>query len=413
MTKQQLNIGLFGFGCVGYGLYQVLEKTSGIQARIKKVCIKHPEKTRPVDAPFFTVDAAEILQDPEINIIVELTDDADAAFIIVKQALQNGKAVVTANKKMVSEHFAELIELQNQYQVPVLYEAAACASIPIIRNLEEYYDNDTLSLIAGIVNGSTNYILSRALNEGLSFDETLSIAQSLGYAESDPSLDVDAWDAAYKLQILCAHAFGLVLSAKDIVRVGIRSVGEAEFQYAREKKLKIKLLAKAFKNGENSVSAFVIPSFVSSDSPLYSVDDVFNGVLTETAFADRQFFSGKGAGAYPTASAVLSDISALSYRYQYEYKKLNREQIPGFETDVLLNVYIRVPIELSQIAHSVFHQVKEIHQEESGVYFTGLANLRFVGDFTKSFPEASVLILEAISEKKEDRLVAGLQVESI
>ena len=413
MTKQQLNIGLFGFGCVGYGLYQVLEKTSGIQARIKKVCIKHPEKTRPVDAPFFTVDAAEILQDPEINIIVELTDDADAAFIIVKLALQNGKAVVTANKKMVSEHFAELIELQNQYQVPVLYEAAACASIPIIRNLEEYYDNDTLSLIAGIVNGSTNYILSRALNEGLSFDETLSIAQSLGYAESDPSLDVDAWDAAYKLQILCAHAFGLVLSAKDIVRVGIRSVGEAEFQYAREKKLKIKLLAKAFKNGENSVSAFVIPSFVSSDSPLYSVDDVFNGVLTETAFADRQFFSGKGAGAYPTASAVLSDISALSYRYQYEYKKLNREQIPGFETDVLLNVYIRVPIELSQIAHSVFHQVKEIHQEETGVYFTGLANLRFVGDFTKNFPEASVLILEAISEKKEDRLVAGLQVESI
>lgn len=413
MTKQQLNIGLFGFGCVGYGLYQVLEQTSGIQARIKKVCIKHPEKSRPVDAPFFTVDAAEILQDPEINIIVELTDDADAAFIIVKQALQNGKAVVTANKKMVSEHFAELIELQNQYQVPVLYEAAACASIPIIRNLEEYYDNDTLSLIAGIVNGSTNYILSRALNEGLSFDETLSIAQSLGYAESDPSLDVDAWDAAYKLQILCAHAFGLVLSAKDIVRVGIRSVGEAEFQYAREKKLKIKLLAKAFKNGENSVSAFVIPSFVSSDSPLYSVDDVFNGVLTETAFADRQFFSGKGAGAYPTASAVLSDISALSYRYQYEYKKLNREQIPDFETDVLLNVYIRVPIELSQIAHSVFHQVKEIHQEETGVYFTGLANLRFVGDFTKNFPEASVLILEAISEKKEDRLVAGLQVESI
>lgn len=115
----------------------------------------------------------------------------------------------------------------------------------------------------------------------------------MGYAESDPSLDVDAWDAAYKLQILCAHAFGLVLSAKDIVRVGIRSVGEAEFQYAREKKLKIKLLAKAFKNGENSVSAFVIPSFVSSDSPLYSVDDVFNGVLTETAFADRQFFLGR------------------------------------------------------------------------------------------------------------------------
>ncbi|MFM6984787.1 MAG: homoserine dehydrogenase, partial [Chitinophagaceae bacterium] len=249
--------------------------------------------------------------------------------------------------------------------------------------------------------------------EGLSFDKALQIAQSLGYAESNPSLDVDAWDAAYKLQILCAHAFGLILDARDIVRVGIRSVGEAEFQYAREKKLKIKLLAKAFKSSDSAISAFVIPAFVASDSPLYSVDDVFNGVLTETAFADRQFFSGKGAGAYPTASAVLSDISALSYRYQYEYKKINREQVPEFETDVLLNVYIRVPIELSQIAHSVFHQIREIHQEETGVYFTGLANLRFVGDFSRNFPEASVLILDSVSEKKDEVQLAGLKVESI
>jgi homoserine dehydrogenase len=413
MNKQELNIGLFGFGCVGYGLYQVLGKTSGIQASIKKVCIKHPEKSRPVKESFFTVNPSDILDDPSINIVVELTDDADAAFAIVKQALERGKAVVTANKKMVSEHFAELIQLQKLYNVPVLYEAAACASIPIIRNLEEYYDNDTLSLITGIVNGSTNYILSRALNEGLSFDNALQIAQSLGYAESNPSLDVDAWDAAYKLQILCAHAFGVVLDAKDIARIGIRSIGEAEFQYAREKNYKIKLLAKAFKSSETSISAFVMPTFVSSESPLFGVDDVFNGVLTETAFADRQFFSGKGAGAYPTASAVLSDISALSYKYQYEYKKINRVEVPDFTTDVLIEAYIRVPLELVGIALSVFDEIHERHQDIKGAYLIGLANLRFLNDFVRNFPEASVVVLNTLSESVKVFDLPKLQAEQV
>ncbi len=394
MNKQTLNIGLFGFGCVGYGLYQVLNKTNGVQARIKKVCIKNPQKVRPVSDVDFTITASELIDDPEITIIVELTDDADAAFEIVKAALKQGKGVVTANKKMVSEHFAELLDLQKQYQLPVLYEAAACASIPIIRNLEEYYDNDTLSRIEGIVNGSTNFILSKALNEGLDFGETLSIAQSLGYAESNPSLDVDGFDAAYKLQILCAHAFGLLISASDITRIGIRSIGQEEFRYAREKGFKIKLVAQAFKTSEQSIAAFVIPKFVSAQSPLFGVDDVYNGVITETAFADRQFFSGKGAGAYPTASAVLSDISALSYNYRYEYKKIHNANATELDTDFRLQVYVRVPLELGKIAHSVFDSIDVLQQDKKGICITGLASLQRLQELSGNFQEAAIVLCD-------------------
>ncbi len=394
MKKQTLTIGLFGFGCVGYGLYQVLGKTSGIQASIKKVCVKHAHKSRPVQDQFFTVDSNEVLQDPDINIIVELTDDADAAFQIVKTALQNGKAVVTANKKMVSEHFAELMALQEQYQLPVLYEAAACASIPIIRNLEEYYDNDTLGRIEGIVNGSTNFMLSKAQDEDLDFGETLSIAQALGYAESNPSLDVDGYDAAYKLQILCAHAFGLIINAKDIARIGIRAIGKEEFRYAREKGYKVKLVAQAYKTSENAIAALVLPTFVNEQSPLFRVDDVYNGVITETSFADRQFFLGKGAGAYPTASAVLSDISALSYNYGYEYKKLHNAGVESLDLESVLPVYVRVPYELAKIAHSVFDSVDVIQQDKKGVCLTGLAKVRNVCELSGNFPEAAIVLLE-------------------
>ncbi|MBL0913388.1 MAG: homoserine dehydrogenase, partial [Bacteroidia bacterium] len=158
MSRKNVTIGLFGFGCVGLGLYEVLQKTPGLRARVKKIGIKHPEKPRPLAAEYFTTNPGEILDDAEINVVVELIDDADAAFEIVRTALQKGKAVVTANKKMLAEHFSELLELQRIHNVPLLYEAACCASIPIIRNLEEYYDNDLLDSVEGIVNGSTNYI---------------------------------------------------------------------------------------------------------------------------------------------------------------------------------------------------------------------------------------------------------------
>jgi homoserine dehydrogenase len=360
MQRKKLNIGLFGFGCVGYGLYEVLEKTPTLQTSIKKICVKHTEKERVIPKDHFTFDKYELLNDDDINVIVELIDDADAAFEIVSYALKHGKAVVTANKKMLAEHLEELLSLQAKYNVPLLYEAACCASIPIIRNLEEYYDNDLLESIEGIINGSTNYILTKTSDEGIGYSEALANAQELGYAESNPILDTGGYDAKYKLIILILHAFGIKTKPDQIFNLGIDRLGELELNYAREKSLKIKLIAQAYKTDNGEIAAFVIPTFVSKTDKLFTVDDVFNGIITKTAFADTQFFVGKGAGAYPTASAVLSDISALSYDYRYEYKKLNNiETIRSYE-----NLYARILLRHNTVDHDKIEQYfEEIHEK--------------------------------------------------
>jgi homoserine dehydrogenase len=376
MSRKNLNIGLFGFGCVGLGLYEVLQKTPALKANISNICVKDREKKRAIGKENFTFDKNDILNDESINVIVELIDDADAAFEIVSAALKKGKAVVTANKKMVAEHFAELLELQQEYNVPLLYEAACCASMPIIRNLEEYYDNDLLESIEGIVNGSTNYILTKTFSENLSYDEALLQAQEKGFAESNPILDTGGFDAKYKLLILLAHSFGYVAKPKDIFNIGIDGIGELELKYAKEKNLKIKLVAQAFKGSDGSLSAFVIPKFVTPDDRLYNVDDVFNGIITKTNFADTHFFVGRGAGSLPTASAVLSDISALSYDYRYEYKKIYREENVSLTNDVLLKVLLRHKKTDSDALKHYFETVEESYNNQDTGYITGNISLK-------------------------------------
>lgn len=383
--KTPLHIGLFGFGCVGQGLYEVIEKTPGLQALIHRICVKSKNKNRSIDASHFTYDKWEILNDPKINIIVELIDDADAAFEIVSAALQRGKAVVTANKKMVAEHFETLKQLQETYQVPLLYEASVCASIPIIRNLEEYYDNDLLEKLKGIVNGSTNYILSKVFSENIAYDFALKEAQEKGYAESNPILDTGGFDAKYKLLILLAHAFGTVVKPEDILNIGIQNLGALELNYAREKGLKIKLIAQAFKNGEQGISAFVAPFFVDADEKLYQVDDVYNGVQLETAFTEKQFFQGKGAGAFPTASAVLSDISALAYNYKYEYKKIGQKPMEKLNNQVRAVAMLRANAEDIAAYRSHFTAVHEVYQNNQEAYIIGeitLEQLKILSQIT-------------------------------
>jgi homoserine dehydrogenase len=393
MAEKKLTIGLFGFGCVGLGLYEVLQKTPGLRANIKKICIKNPEKQRPIGAENFTLNPSDILFDPDINVVVELIDDADAAFQIVSLALQNGKAVVSANKKMIAEHFAELLELQEKYNVPLLYEAACCASMPIIRNLEEYYDNDLLQSIEGIVNGSTNYILTKTARENISYDDALRQAQEKGFAESNPILDTGGFDAKYKLLILLAHAFGHIAKPEDLLNVGIDQLGNAEFNYAREKGLKIKLVAQAFKNANGKVSAFVLPKFVDSDARLFGVDDVFNGVVTKTSFADEQFFVGKGAGAHPTASAVLSDISALGYNYKYEYKKIRKQQPAVFSDDVNLKVLLRhQPDDAAEIKRH-FDSIDESYLNCDTGYVTGTITLKKLKEIQDGALKKSFVLL--------------------
>lgn len=393
MSRKNLNIGLFGFGCVGYGLYEVLQKTPTLQANIQKICVKNPNKERPIPANNFTFQPDDLLLDPTINTIVELIDNADEAFEIVKKAVQQGKAVVTANKKMIAENFEALLALQKQCNVPILYEAACCASIPIIRNLEEYYDNDLLESIEGIVNGSTNYILTKTIQDNISYQEALAAAQQKGYAESNPLLDTGGFDAKYKLQILVAHAFGIVCQPKDIFNLGIQQIGPLELRYAREKGYKIKLVATATKTEQGQVQAFVIPKYIEVNDPLYNVDDVFNGVKTKSYFSDSHFFVGRGAGAHPTASAVLSDISALSYDYKYEYKKLNNEETLASLDQIYLQVLLRYQAADASLIISYFDTIEETYQNSSEGYVVGNISLGGIQLLKEQLPQSTSIVL--------------------
>ena len=213
---QKLNIGLFGFGVVGEGIYRILEAKPQLNAQIKKIVIKDIDKLRNAPSELFSTDANDILNDDEINVVVELISDSDAAYQIVTTALKKGKQVVSANKKMISIHHQELIDLQKANDVAFLYEASVCGSVPIIRNLEEYFDNDLLHYVSGIVNGTTNFILTKMGNEGESYQDALKVAQESGFAEADPTADVEGFDATYKLTIIILHAFGVKIEADDV-----------------------------------------------------------------------------------------------------------------------------------------------------------------------------------------------------
>lgn len=369
-SHKQLTIGLFGFGVVGEGLYRVLQQTPSLKARIKKICIKDATKKRNAPAELFTTHKDELLFDPEINVIVEVINETEPAFHIVTTALNNGKEVVSASKKMLAEHYPALLALQKSTGLSLLYEAAACASIPVIRNLEEYYDNDLLHGIKAIVNGSTNFILTKIFEDKLEFQEALMLAQQLGFAEADPKLDVEGYDALHKWVILLNHAYGITSSPQDLVFSGIQNIQLSDAVVATEKQYAIKLVAQARKLKNGKVAAFVLPQFVAQDDQLAFVKNEYNGVVIESGFADKQFFYGKGAGSFPTASAVLSDISALRYDYHYEYKKLY-QQPNELTDDFYLHVYVSFE-DLQYIPKEKFEQIEEWHSQEKRKYLVGI-----------------------------------------
>lgn len=372
--SSKIGLGLFGFGCVGQGLYSVLQNATGYNASIPKIGIKNPEKVRSLNKELFTTYPEEVISHPEVDVIVELIDDAEAALGLVTQSLKAGKSVVTANKKMLANNLQELIELQQATGGSLLYEASACGSIPIIRNLEEYYDNEPLKSISGIFNGSSNYILSKMFNEGLDYPTALKQAQDLGFAESNPALDVLGYDAKFKLVILILHAFGVIVKPEDVFNAGIATVSPFDFDFATKKGWKIKLLNHAFVTDKNELVAYTIPSFVDSSNQLYNVENEYNGVLLKGAFSEWQFLQGKGAGGSPTGSAVLSDISALSYGYRYQYKKLNQKHNVVATNNHLITCYISFKDE-EQLNHLDFWDIQERFYTEEHSYVIGRLKL--------------------------------------
>jgi homoserine dehydrogenase len=403
-TDKKIVIGLFGFGVVGEGLYRVLHQTPSLKTEIRKVCIKHPNKKRNAPAELFTTNKDELLYDNDINVIVEVIDDADAAFDIIHAAFKNGKAVVSASKKMIAEHLPEILGLQKETGLPFLCEAAACASIPVIRNLEEYYDNDLLHGIKAIVNGSTNFILTKMFEDKLEFNEALLLAQQLGFAESNPALDVEGYDAVNKWTFLLTHAYGIVEEPENILFTGIQNIQSTDANVAKEKSYDIKLVAQAQKLKNGKVAAFVLPQFVTHDDHLSFVKNEYNGVVIESGFADKQFFYGKGAGSFPTATAVLSDISALRYDYHYEYKKLYYHTPSELSNDFYVKAYVSFN-KLNEVPKEEFEWIEEWHAGQDRSYLIGVIHFAKLvnDDWWKEHGISLILTPEPIIENIEIR----------
>ncbi|MDR1226682.1 MAG: homoserine dehydrogenase [Prevotellaceae bacterium] len=388
---KKLTIGLFGFGTVGEGLYQVLQKSKTVDAQIKRICVKNPNKKRRVSADLLTTNAEDILGDPEINLVVELIDNAEDAYSIVKTAMQRGKSVVSGNKAMLAVHMAEMIELQKQHGVALLYDASACGSIPVIRNLEEYYDNDLLTSVTGILNGSSNYILTKIFQDGETYEKALKEAQDLGFAESNPSFDVDGFDSLFKLIILTVHAFGVIIPPEDVFNFGISNLSDFDINYAKEKGRKIKLVARVGKVDDDTITLYVMPRMLTPNLYIYSVEEEYNGVVIRGQFYDKQFMFGKGAGALPTGSSVLSDITARFHDYRYEYKKYNSPQAPKYTTDNLIKVYLRYR-NVNDFEHFRFAEISEKYTSNDYCYVVGKIRLSNLLSIKSLLPKLDIFL---------------------
>lgn len=390
--RKKLIIGLFGCGTVGTALYNLLETTHPEGVKIKRICVRDINKKREIDADF-TDNPDDIFNDKEINLVVELIDDADASYEIVTRALKEGKSAVSGNKKMLASHLPELIEMQKQTGSTLLYDASACGSIPVIRNLEEYYDNELLVSVKGILNGSSNYILTKIFNHGMTYDRALREAQDAGFAESDPSLDVDGWDSLSKLIIITVHAFGTYINPAEVFTYGISNLSENDIRFAREKDRRVKLVGHVEKLADGRLVACVIPQLLSTNKYIYSVDDEFNGVVIKGLYYDKQFMFGRGAGGFPTGSAILSDITACQYDYKYEYKKrmTHPNDLPEFTNDVHFRVYYRYqhPKDLNLIR---FDRISETYSSADFNYVIGHTSLADLQKVAHLLRERNVFI---------------------
>jgi len=318
MEKQSIGIGLMGLGVVGGQVARVLKDKAGDLAEkvgcslvLRKVQVLPQDLSRPqareMPSQLFTTDADEFFAEPEIDIVVEAIGGESPALEYLQRAISGGKHVVTSNKEVIAKHGTELLALAQQHGVGLQYEASVGGGIPLIAPFKHDLVANEISGIYAIINGTTNYILTRMAREGTDFASALKLAQELGYAEANPENDIEGIDANYKLAILASLAFQSQIRPEDIYREGISRLASRDFRYARELGFAIKLLAIA-KQGDESIEARVHPVFIPEDSFLAKVDGVYNAVLVEGDLAGKVLFFGEGAGALPTSSAVIADI---------------------------------------------------------------------------------------------------------
>lgn len=332
--KRTIGIGLMGLGTIGGGVAKVLmgkqdilKRETGTQLLLTRVLEKDSTKhgTLGIEPALFTTQFTELISHPEIDIVIELIGGEHPALEYIKEALSRGKHVVTANKEVMAKHWSELLAVAREHQVALRYEASVGGGIPLITPFQEDLVANEISAIYAIVNGTTNYILTQMAKEGWDFSVALKQAQKLGYAEADPSKDIDGVDAAYKLAILTNIAFGIEVSPDNIHCEGISRLRARDFRYARELGYAIKLLAIA-KRDDNAIETRVHPVFIPEDALLAKVDGVYNAIHVEGDLVGRLLFYGQGAGPSATSSAVVADV--ISIAQDINQGKINTPRLP-------------------------------------------------------------------------------------
>jgi homoserine dehydrogenase len=324
VDHSKVRIGLLGFGTVGQALVTLIEERAdeiaertGVWLEIVRVALRDPSKPRQVQLPreLMTQDPFSVVQDPQVDVVVELMGGTDPALSLVTQALRSGKPVVTANKEMLARFPAELAEAQRAGGAPLRYEASVAGAIPLVRALGESLVGEPIWRVMGIVNGTTNYILSSMSDSGLEMSEALAEAKALGFAEADPTADLEGFDAAAKAAILASLAFGCEVTLDQVYREGITDITQADITFAKQLGYEVRLLAIIERKGPDgqpssgpSLAVRVHPAMVERSHPLASVRGSFNAVFIEGQAAGELMLYGRGAGGRPTASAVLGDL---------------------------------------------------------------------------------------------------------
>ncbi len=357
MKKKAINIGIIGFGTVGAGTAKILlkkrrdlERKSGVPVVLKKIADLDIKRDRGIKLPEGVLinDAEAVLNDPDIDIVVELIGGIQHAKDIVLKALRNGKHVVTANKALLAEAGKDIFRTAEKNRVNIGFEASVAGSIPIIKVVRESLIGNSLSNIYGIINGTANYILTKMTEEGVDFDTVLKEAQALGYAEADPTFDIEGIDSAHKLTILASLAFGIPFSFKKVYTEGITKITPLDIQFASEFGYKIKLLAIAKQTG-NEVELRVHPTMLPAGDLISSVSGVFNAIFVEGDATGDALYYGKGAGEMPTGSAVVSDIIDIGRNIltgtSESITRINTAGTPGLNIkkmeDVRTSYYLR------------------------------------------------------------------------
>ena len=356
-SDKPVNIGLLGLGVVGGGVLSALSRNAsamqrsvGCPIQVTRILVKDPDKPRAVDfdRQMMTSDAALILEDATIDIVAEAMGGEQPALDYIRTALDAGKSVVTANKEVMAKHGPELLEFASRRGAHLLFEASVGGGIPILGPLTKSLRGNEINGIRAIINGTTNYILTKMSQEGVEFSEALREAQQLGYAEADPTNDVEGIDAGYKLAILASLAFHCRVASQDIHLEGISRLAGRDFRYASELGYVIKLMAIA-SSRDGSVEARVHPALLPQDAPLAKVDGVLNAVEVQGDLVDKVLFQGRGAGSMPTASAMVGDILEVASSIANElpaagFLTLDREVSLCPISDLVTRYYIRATV---------------------------------------------------------------------